>query len=556
MDLLRAFLAFREEVVTRRTKFLLNKARERAHILVGLAIAVANIDEVIKLIRGAPDPAVARERLMTRNWPAKDVASLVELIDDPRHRLNKDGTYNLSDEQARAILDLRLQRLTALGRDEIADELHKIGREIAEFLAILASRERVMAIIRGELVAVRDEFATPRRTAIEEGGFDVEDEDLIAREDMVVTVTHGGYIKRVPLGAYRAQKRGGKGRAGMATREEDFVSRVFVANTHTPVLFFSSRGIAYKEKVWRLPAGAPQARGKALVNLLPLQAGERVTSILPLPESEADWASLDVVFATTRGTVRRNKLSDFAQVNRNGKIAMKLEEEGDEILAVSTCTDADDVLLTTALGQCIRFSAGDVRVFAGRNSVGVRGINLAKGDRLISMAILAHAEADPADRAAFLKRASAERRADGEGEEETGEEEAVTASALSDDRFAAMKAAEEFILTVSRFGYGKRSSSWDFRISGRGGKGIRATNPAKLDEIGELVAAFPVRPGDQIVLVSDGGQIIRTPVEDIRMAGRATKGVTIFKTGENEKVVSVELVRDPAESEETADGVK
>jgi DNA gyrase subunit A len=413
-----------------------------------------------------------------------------------------------------------------------------------------------MAIIRGELVAVRDEFATPRRTAIEEGGFDVEDEDLIAREDMVVTVTHGGYIKRVPLGAYRAQKRGGKGRAGMATREEDFVSRVFVANTHTPVLFFSSRGIAYKEKVWRLPAGAPQARGKALVNLLPLQAGERVTSILPLPESEADWASLDVVFATTRGTVRRNKLSDFAQVNRNGKIAMKLEEEGDEILAVSTCTDADDVLLTTALGQCIRFSAGDVRVFAGRNSVGVRGINLAKGDRLISMAILAHAEADPADRAAFLKRASAERRADGEGEEETGEEEAVTASALSDDRFAAMKAAEEFILTVSRFGYGKRSSSWDFRISGRGGKGIRATNPAKLDEIGELVAAFPVRPGDQIVLVSDGGQIIRTPVEDIRMAGRATKGVTIFKTGENEKVVSVELVRDPAESEETDDGVK
>jgi DNA gyrase subunit A len=556
MDLLRAFLAFREEVVTRRTKFLLNKARERAHILVGLAIAVANIDEVIKLIRGAPDPAVARERLMTRNWPAKDVASLVELIDDPRHRLNKDGTYNLSDEQARAILDLRLQRLTALGRDEIADELHKIGREIAEYLAILASRERVMAIIRGELVAVRDEFATPRRTAIEEGGFDVEDEDLIAREDMVVTVTHGGYIKRVPLGAYRAQKRGGKGRAGMATREEDFVSRVFVANTHTPVLFFSSRGIAYKEKVWRLPAGAPQARGKALVNLLPLQAGERVTSILPLPESEADWASLDVVFATTRGTVRRNKLSDFAQVNRNGKIAMKLEEEGDEILAVSTCTDADDVLLTTALGQCIRFSAGDVRVFAGRNSVGVRGINLAKGDRLISMAILAHAEADPADRAAFLKRASAERRADGEGEEETGEEEAVTASALSDDRFAAMKAAEEFILTVSRFGYGKRSSSWDFRISGRGGKGIRATNPAKLDEIGELVAAFPVRPGDQIVLVSDGGQIIRTPVEDIRMAGRATKGVTIFKTGENEKVVSVELVRDPAESEETDDGVK
>ncbi len=561
VDMLRAFVAFREEVITRRTKFLLNKARIRAHVLVGLAIAVANIDEVIRLIRAAPDPQTARDQLMERRWPAGDVAPLVELIDDPRHKLNEDGTYNLSEEQARAILDLRLQRLTALGRDEISDELHKIGEEIKDYLEILASRVRVLDIVRQELAAARDEFGTPRRTVIAEGGYDVDDEDLIAREDMVVTVSHGGYIKRVPLDTYRAQRRGGKGRSGMATRDEDFVARLFVANTHTPVLFFSSRGIVYKEKVWRLPIGAPQARGKALINLLQLEKDERITSIMPLPEDETQWEALDVMFATTRGTVRRNKLSDFIQVNRNGKIAMKLEEEGDEILAVQTCTEYDDVLLTTAAGQCIRFPVTDVRVFASRSSVGVRGINLADADRIISMAILAHSDASPAERAAYLKRSVMERKAvspDGTAEEAeeiglVGEEVSGEAE-LSEERYQELKAAEQMVLTVSEYGYGKRSSSYDFRITNRGGKGIRATDTSRTNEIGELVAAFPVEDGDQIMLVTDGGQLIRTKVGQIRLASRATKGVTIFNTGGEQKVVSVELISEPEEDGANGNG--
>src|SRR5690606_27267403 len=375
IDMLKAFVTFREEVISRRTKYLLRKARDRAHVLVGLAIAVANIDEVIKLIRHAPDPQTAREQLMERRWPAADVESLIHLIDDPRHRINDDGTYILSEEQARAILELRLQRLTALGRDEIGDELNTIGEEIRDYLDILSSRARIQQIVKDELAAVRDEFGTPRRTELADGGADMDDEDLIQREDMVVTVSHSGYIKRVPLSLYRAQRRGGKGRSGMSTKDEDFVTRLFVANTHTPVLFFSSRGIVYKEKVWRLPIGSPQSRGKALINMLPLQQGERITTIMPLPEDEASWGELDVMFATTRGTVRRNKLSDFVDVKRNGKIAMKLDE-GDEILGVETCTENDDVLLTVASGQCIRFSVSDVRVFAGRNSVGVRGISM------------------------------------------------------------------------------------------------------------------------------------------------------------------------------------
>src|SRR5690606_7706634 len=381
-----------------------------AHVLVGLAIAVANIDEVIRLIRQAPDPQTAREQLMERRWPAADVEALILLIDDPRHRINEDGTYNLSEEQARAILELRLQRLTALGRDEIADELNSIGVEISDYLDILSSRARIQQIVKTELIAVRDEFGTPRRTELADGGADMDDEDLIQREDMVVTVTHEGYIKRVPLSIYRAQARGGKGRSGMSTTEDDFVTRLFVANTHTPILFFSSRGIVYKEKVWRLPVGTPQSRGKFLRNMLPLEEGDRITAILPLPD-ESEWDKLDVMFATTRGTVRRNKLSDFADVKRNGKIAMKFDEEGDSILAVETCTDNDDVLLTADNGQCIRFPVSDVRVFAGRSSQGVRGISLNPGDRAISMAILEHVEADAAERAAYLKRAAAERRA-------------------------------------------------------------------------------------------------------------------------------------------------
>ncbi|MBD9372283.1 DNA gyrase subunit A [Rhizobium sp. ARZ01] len=547
LDMLRAFVSFREEVVSRRTKYLLRKARDRAHVLVGLAIAVANIDEVIALIRHAPDPQTAREQLMERRWPALDVEALIRLIDDPRHRINADLTYNLSEEQARAILELRLARLTALGRDEIADELNKIGEEIRDYLDILGSRLRIQAIVKEEMIAIRDEFGTPRRTEIADFGPDMDDEDLIAQEDMVVTVSHLGYVKRVPLTTYRAQRRGGKGRSGMATRDEDFVTRLFVANTHTPVLFFSSRGIVYKEKVWRLPIGTPQSKGKALINMLPIEPGERITTIMPLPEDESTWENLDVMFSTTRGTVRRNKLSDFVQVNRNGKIAMKLEEEGDEILSVETCTDQDDVLLTTALGQCIRFPVDDVRVFAGRNSVGVRGISLGQGDRIISMTIVSHVDAEPWERAAYLKRSASERRAAGGDVEEIAlvGEEVTEEGQLSDERYEELKAREQFVLTVSEKGFGKRSSSYDFRTSGRGGKGIRATDTSKTAEIGELVAAFPVGDGDQIMLVSDGGQLIRVPIGGIRVASRATKGVTIFSTAKDEKVVSVERINEP-----------
>jgi DNA gyrase subunit A len=561
-DMLKAFVAFREDVISRRTKFLLRKARDRAHVLVGLAIAVANIDEVIKLIRSAPDPQTAREQLMERRWPSGDVESLILLIDDPRHRINEDGTYNLSEEQARAILELRLQRLTALGRDEIADELNTIGDEIKDYLDILSSRARIQQIVKDELAAVRDEFGTPRRTELSEGGADMEDEDLIQREDMVVTVSHSGYIKRVPLSLYRAQRRGGKGRSGMSTKEEDFVTRLFVANTHTPVLFFSSRGIVYKEKVWRLPIGNPQSRGKALINMLPLEQGERITTIMPLPEDETSWGELDVMFATTRGTVRRNKLSDFVQVNRNGKIAMKLEEEGDAILGVETCTDNDDVLLTASSGQCIRFSVSDVRVFQSRNSVGVRGIAMAATDRVISMAVIEHVEAPPAERAAYLKRVVAERRlaagiAAGEDEdiqltnEEVGEE-----TELSDERYEFLRAHEQFVLTVTEYGYGKRSSSYDFRLTGRGGKGIRATDVSKAAEIGRLVATFPVGNDDQIMLVSDGGTVIRVPVNGIRFASRATKGVTIFNTADGEKVVSVERISEPQSDDEAEESIE
>ncbi|WP_375615116.1 MULTISPECIES: DNA gyrase subunit A [unclassified Bartonella] len=557
LDMLRAFVSFREEVVSRRTKYLLRKARERAHVLVGLALAVANIDEIIALIRKAPDPQTARTQLMERRWPAMDVAPLIKLIDDPRHIIHEDGTYNLSEEQARAILELRLQRLTALGRDEIADELNKIGVDIADYLDILASRVRIMGIVKDELSALREEFATPRRTVFGFGSAEMESEDLIAPEDMVVTVSHSGYIKRVPLNTYRAQRRGGKGRSGMSTKDEDFVTRLFVANTHTPVLFFSSRGIVYKEKVWRLPLGTPQSRGRALINMLPLQQGERITTIMPLPEDEASWSALDVMFATTRGTVRRNKLSDFVQVNRNGKIAMKLDEE-DEILSVETCTEHHDVVLTTANGQCIRFPVVDVRVFAGRNSVGVRGINLAKGDKVISMTILEHVEATSIERSAYIKRVMNERRAAGADADVEDivildDEDGGVETELTDERYAELHAREQMLLTVSEFGYGKRSSSYEFRISGRGGKGIRATDPSKTAEIGKLVAAFPVKAQDQIMLVSDGGQLIRVPVEGIRTAGRSTKGVTIFNTAKGERVVSVERISEPEDDTSSLD---
>jgi len=547
-DLLASFIAFREEVVYRRTKHLLGKARDRAHVLVGLAIAVANIDAVIKLIRGAKDANEARDELMARDWPARDVAAMVTLIDDPRHVVSREGATRLSAEQAKAILDLRLQRLTALGRDEIKADLDKLAAEIADYLDILRSRTRIQAIIKQELTAIKNEFATPRRTVIVDQEGEMEDEDLIQREDMVVTVSHAGYVKRVPLSTYRSQKRGGKGRAGMQTREEDFVTRLFVASTHTPVLFFSSRGQVYKEKVWRLPQAAPQARGKALINILPLEQGENITTIMPLPEDESTWDRLDVMFASTRGTVRRNKLSDFADVRRSGIIAMKLDE-GDAIVDVQICTENDDVLLTSAAGQCIRFAVNDVRVFQGRTSMGVRGINMADGDKLISLSILRHVEATAEERAAYLKRASAVRRGDGNGDESgVDQEEAEGAIELGESRYVEMSAAEQFVLTISGKGFGKRTSSYEYRTTGRGGKGIVAM--AITEKNGRLVASFPVEESDQIMLVTDGGQLIRCPVDGIRIAGRATQGVIVFSTAEGERVASVERLTEESQENE------
>jgi DNA gyrase subunit A len=552
-DMLTIFVGFREQVVTRRTKYKLRKARERAHEQVGLAIAVANIDEIIKVIRHSPTPAAARETLMTRDWPARDVEDIITLIDDPRHRINEDGTVRLSLEQARAILELRLARLTALGRDEIGEELAKLAGEIGEYLAILRSRARILDIIKTELAEVKAEFATPRRTVIMEQEGEVEDEDLIQREDMVVTVSHAGYVKRVPLSAYRAQRRGGKGRSGMQTRDEDFVSRLFVASTHTPVLFFSSRGQVYKEKVWRLPMAAPNARGKALINILPLEQGERITTIMPLPEDESTWGNLDVMFATTGGNVRRNKLSDFVDVRRSGIIAMKLDDN-EAIVDVQICTERDDVLLTAAGGQCIRFPVTDVRVFTGRTSMGVRGIALADGDKVISLAILRHVETTSDERSAYLKmrRAVAGEAAADEAAVDSEAEETSGSFQLAQERYAEMSAQEQVVLTVSVNGYGKRTSSYEYRTTGRGGKGIVAMSVNNRN--GNLVASFPVEDADQIMLVTDKGQLIRCPVEGIRVAGRSTQGVIVFDTAEDEHVVSVEHITEEAESGNGANG--
>ena len=562
--LLDVFLTFREEVVVRRTRFELGQARDRGHVLVGLAIAVVNIDEVIHIIRSSQDPAEARERLVQRDWPVGDMLPLIDLIADPRTVLVGGDRVRLTEEQARAILALTLSRLTGLGRDEIFEEAGKLSTAIRGFLDILSSRARVMEIVGQELVEVREEFAVPRRTIFGEGEADLEDEDLIPREDMVITVTHGGYVKRTSLATYRTQHRGGKGRSGMQTKEEDAVTRVFSANTHTPMLFFSSGGKAFQLKVWRLPVGTPTSRGKAFVNLLPIEPGESITSILPLPEDEASWDQYDVMFATRSGGVRRNKLSDFIGIKRNGKIAMKLDE-GDSIIGVGVCNaQQNDILLTTALGRCIRFAVEEVRVFAGRDSTGVRGIRLAEGDSVISMAILRSVAASPDERTAFVKHANAMRRAIGEAEDveevfapdEDDVEGGDGQASLSPERLAELGAAEEVILTVSTEGYGKRTSAYEFRRTGRGGQGLLAQDLTKKG--GRLAASFPVEEGDEILLVTDQGQLIRTPVNQVRMVGRNTSGVIIFRTGEGEHVVGVERLEggaggDDDEAPEDAD---
>ncbi len=549
-----AFCAFREEVVQRRTAYELRKARERGHVLAGLAMAVANIDDVIVLIRTAPDPVVAREQLMARDWPARDVAPLIALIDDPDHLVSESGTYRLSEIQARAILDLRLQRLTGLERDKIAGELGELGDQIKNFLDILAKRDRILDIIRAELTAIKTEFATPRRTQIDDSEIDTDIEALIQREDMVVTVSHAGYIKRVALSSYRSQRRGGKGRAGMATREEDFVERVFVANTHTPVLFFTTKGRAFETKVWRLPESTPQGRGKPMVNLLPaLQMGERIATVLPLPDVD-EREGLTILFATSKGEVRRNALSDFLNIKSNGKIAMKLEDEDGnnlgDLIGVSVARADQDVLLSTRLGKAIRFSVDDIRIFQSRASTGVRGIRLAYEDAVMSMAVLDTVPASPAERDAYLRRAAALRRAVGDeaGVEVVGDDEtdllAETVN-LSEERFLELQAVEQFLLTVTERGYGKRSSAYEYRKTGRGGQGIAGMDITQKN--GPVVGAFPVSESDQIMLVTDGGQLIRIPVAGIRIAGRKTQGVTLFKVETDERVVSVTRLDDTGE---------
>jgi len=539
-EIIAAFIRFREEVVTRRTIFELRKARERAHVLAGLLVAINNIDPVIELIRAAPDPATARQQLMERAWPAEDVEPFIRLIDDPGHQV-VDGSYRLSEIQARAILDLRLQRLTGMEREKLADETKEIAARIEEFLAILQSREKLLGVIRTELAEMRDAYATDRKTTIEDIEFEQDIEDLIQREEMVVTVTHSGYIKRVPLSTYRAQRRGGKGRAGMSTREGDFVSRVFVTSTHTRVLFFSTRGIVYELKVYKLPLGSPQARGKAMVNLLPLQEGETISTVMLLPEDESEAAESYVMFATSGGNVRRNRLSDFTNIKANGKIAMKLQD-GDKLVNVRICNENQDILLATRAGMCIRFPVTDVRVFTGRTSTGVRGIRLGKGDDVISMSVLEHAEIDIEMRDAYLRIAAAMRRAGDDGESENGNGDLPTMAQEDFDRFAA---SEEFVLVVTEKGFGKRTSAYEYRITGRGGKGIG--NIEVTERNGEVAAAFPIDRNDQLMLVTNGGQLIRCPVDDIRIAGRLTQGVTLLRVGEEERVVSVARLREDGE---------
>jgi DNA gyrase subunit A len=518
-QLIAAFIAFREEVITRRTIYELKQARDRAHVLVGLAIAVANIDPVIALIRAAPDANVAREQLMARDWPAETVLPLIALLDEPGHGA-KDGKYRLSEIQAKAILELTLRRLTGLERDKIQLELTEIGEKIKEFLAVLSSRERLYEILRAELLEMKEQYATPRRTSIEDAEFESDIEDLIAREDMVVTVTNTGYIKRVALSEYRTQRRGGKGRSGMSVREEDFVTQVFVANTHTPIVFFSSKGVAYKLKTYKLPLGNPQARGKAMVNLLPLDPGETISTVMPLPEDESKWGDLHAIFATERGGVRRNLLSDFTDIRANGKIAMKFEgeDEGDKLIGVQVCTDADDILLAARNGKCTRFPVADVRVFSGRNSTGVRGMKLEDGDRVIGMSILRHAEFDAEIRDAFFRKE------------------------LATELAATMAAQEEHILTISENGYGKRSSAYEYRVSGRGGSGIY--NMDVTGKTGPVVASFRVAEGDEIILATNAGKVIRIPTDGVRVAGRQTQGVTLVRTEDGEVVVSAARLTD------------
>jgi DNA gyrase subunit A len=546
---LTSFLDFREDVVARRTAHLLRKARERSHVLCGLAVAVSNVDEVVATIRASADASQARQKLMDRRWPAGDIAPYIQLIDDPTHRMNDDGTYNLSETQARAILELRLQRLTQIGVKEVTDELQDLAGKIREYLEILGSRERIMGIIREELSEVRELFAVDRRTQIVDWSGDMEDEDLIEREDMVVTVTSGGYIKRTPLVDFRAQRRGGKGVSGMQTKEEDVVTTLFVANTHTQLLFFTTSGMVYKLKTWRLPQGGRTAKGKAVVNILPIPPGVSIAAIMPVDRDEAEWDDLQVVFATSAGTVRRNRLSDFTNVMRNGKIAMKFEDDhaDTKLINVRICSADDDVMLVTNAGRAIRFPTTEVRVFHSRSSVGVRGIRLSGSDHVVSMSVIHHFKATSDERIAYLKMRRAAAGLDDSDESPSGDEEASPGASISPERYEEMRAAENLILTITSKGSGKLSSSHDYPVRGRGGMGVAAMDRAMRG--GQLVASFAVEIEDQIMLATSKGQSIRVPVNGISFRSRSAGGVNVFNTGKGEEVVSVAWIADQGEDE-------
>ena len=549
---LTSFIDFREDVVARRTAYNLRKARERSHVLCGLAVAVTNIDEIVAAIRSSADASEARHKLMTRRWPAADILPYIALIDDPTHTANDDGTYNLSEVQARAILELRLQRLTQIGVKEVTDELEELAAKIKEYLEILGSRERIMGIIADELIEIRDQFAVPRRTQIVDWSGDMEDEDLIEKEDMVVTVTSGGYIKRTPLVDFRAQKRGGKGVAGMQTKEEDVITTLFVANTHTQLLFFTTDGMVYKLKTWRLPQGGRTAKGKAIVNILPIPVGVSIAAIMPVDRDEKEWDDLQVVFATSAGTVRRNKLSDFTNVKANGKIAMKFEDEHAETTMINAriASNDDDVMLITNSGRAIRFPATDVRVFNSRASVGVRGIKLNGDDTVVSMSIIRHFDATSEERTAYLKMRRA--MAGLADEADADEEDAPADPNFSTERYAEMSACENLILTITSQGSGKLSSSHDYPVRGRGGMGVTAMDKAMRG--GEIVASFPVELDDQIMLATSKGQSIRVPVQGISFRSRSAGGVKVFNTGKNEVVVSVAWIAEQNDDDGDAEG--
>ena len=542
---LTSFLDFREDVVARRTAYLLRKARERAHILCGLAVAVSNVDEIVATIRASRDASEAREKLMTRRWPAHDILPYIALIDDPTHTANEDGTYNLSEAQARAILELRLQRLTQLGVQEVTDELEDLAVKIKDYLDILSSRDRIMTIITDELTGIRDAYAVPRRTEVIEWAGDLEDEDLIEREDMVVTITQGGYIKRTPLADFRAQKRGGKGLSGGTLKDDDVVTTLFVANTHTPLLVFTTSGMVYKLKCWRLPLGGRTSKGKAIVNILPIPQGVSIAAIMPVDRDEDDWDALQILFATSSGDVRRNALSDFTNVMRNGKIAMELPENV-ELVNARIASEDDDVMLVTDAGRAIRFPTTDVRVFKGRKSTGVRGIRLQGGDRVVSMSIIRHFEAGPDERATYLKmrRLMAGVTEDTESDEDEGNAD----SALPQERYARMSAAENLMLTITAKGLGKLSSSHDYPVRGRGGQGVTAWEKSMRG--GPIVAAFPVEMDDQVMLATSKGQSIRVPVDGISFRSRSAGGVRVFNTGAGEEVVSVAWIADQGDEDE------